>query len=111
MKNYFCLLFILLLCRCHTPDINNKLPAAPGNTWAMLGFEKVDSLNPILLPSSAQSFNCPVSKQIVNWEERNVLNPTAVIKDGKVYLLYRAQDKSGTSRIGPAEWPCVASRR
>lgn len=63
----------------------------------------MDSLNPILKPSPEAQFTDPVTGRIVHWEARNVLNPTAVVKDGKVYLLYRAQDASGTSRIGLAE--------
>lgn len=70
--------------------------------WAMLNFVKVDSLNPILQPSLSQNFNCPISKKTILWEERNVLNPSAVVKDGKVYLIYRAQDKNMTSRLGLA---------
>jgi predicted GH43/DUF377 family glycosyl hydrolase len=42
----------------------------------------------------------------VNWEEKDVFNPAAVVRDGLVHLLYRAQDNvgrpSGTSRIGLA---------
>ncbi|MEY3432108.1 MAG: hypothetical protein RL131_44 [Bacteroidota bacterium] len=70
--------------------------------WQLLGFEKVDSLNPILIPDSNQHYACPVSNTTVNWEERNVLNPTAFQKDGKIYLVYRAQDRNGTSRLGLA---------
>ena len=70
--------------------------------WTLTGFEKADSINPILYPSPGQKFFCPVSKKEVRWEERNVLNPAAVVKDGKVYLLYRAQDNEMTSRIGMA---------
>ena len=33
---------------------------------------------------------------------RNVLNPSAVVKDGKVHLIYRAQDQKMTSRIALA---------
>ena len=36
------------------------------------------------------------------WEEKNVLNPSAIVKDGKVYLIYRAQDSAMTSRLGLA---------
>ena len=71
-------------------------------TWAMLDFEKVDSLNPIMKPDSSQVFDCPISKKSIQWEARNVLNPSAIVKDGKVYLIYRAQDAAGTSRIGVA---------
>lgn len=71
-------------------------------TWAMLDFEKVDSINPIMKPDSSQVFDCPISKKSIQWEARNVLNPSAIVKDGKVYLIYRAQDSAGTSRIGVA---------
>ena len=75
--------------------MNNK-------NWTLEGFVKVDSINPILSPSGSSSFYCPLNKKSVNWEERNVLNPSAIVKDGKVHLFYRAQDKGGTSRIGMA---------
>jgi predicted GH43/DUF377 family glycosyl hydrolase len=45
----------------------------------------------------------------VNWESNDTFNPGAAIKDSKVVLLYRAEDKSGvaigerTSRLGYAE--------
>jgi predicted GH43/DUF377 family glycosyl hydrolase len=71
-------------------------------TWAMLDFEKVDSINPIMKPDSSQVFDCPISKKSIQWEARNVLNPSAIVKDGKIYLIYRAQDSAGTSRIGVA---------
>ena len=71
-------------------------------TWALLDFVKADSINPILNPSSDQIFFCPLNKKEVKWEERNVLNPSAVVKDGKVYMIYRAQDNEMTSRLGLA---------
>ncbi|MEQ1799309.1 MAG: hypothetical protein ABL872_15255, partial [Lacibacter sp.] len=87
---------------CQEQTVKQESTASADNSWAMLNFVKVDSLNPILQPDSTQHFNCPISKQTVNWEERNVLNPSAVVKDGKVYLLYRAQDHDMTSRLGLA---------
>lgn len=71
-------------------------------SWAFPYFTKVDSLNPILTPDQGQEFVDPITNSIAYWEERNVLNPTAVVRDNKVYMLYRAQDQSGTSRIGMA---------
>jgi predicted GH43/DUF377 family glycosyl hydrolase len=78
------------------PDSENT------NNWMFDAFVKVDSINPILKPSNALKFIDPITTSEVNWEERNVLNPTAVVKDDKVYLMYRAQDLNGTSRIGMA---------
>ena len=70
--------------------------------WTLEGFRKVDSANPILTPDTNQVFDCPVTKSAIHWEEKNVLNPTALIQDDKVYLIYRAQDSAGTSRLGMA---------
>jgi len=37
------------------------------------------------------------------WESAGTFNPSVVIRDGKIIMLYRAQDKAGTSRLGYAE--------
>lgn len=70
--------------------------------WQMSGFKKSDSFNPILKPSLEARFLDPVTGKIVGWENKNVLNPTALVLNGLVHLLYRAQDSVGTSRIGLA---------
>ena len=83
---------------------NNEVISVPKTKtdWAFHEFTKVDSINPILNPSSDLTFTDPIMASSSKWEERNVLNPTAVVKDGKVFLMYRAQDLNGTSRIGMA---------
>ena len=88
---------LLLIC---IASCNTKQPTIPVDNWTMQGFKKVDSLNPILTPSGEEKFTCPVTHQPVFWSEKNVLNPAAVVKDSKVYLLYRSQDSAMTSRIG-----------
>ena len=93
-------LMILSWCCINTPQ--DKSETEKARNWAMLDFVKADSINPILEPSSDQIFFCPISKKEVRWEERNVLNPSAIVKDGIVYLIYRAQDKEMTSRLGLA---------
>lgn len=37
---------------------------------------------------------------VVRWEEHATFNPAAVVRDGKVYLLYRAEDATGEQQIG-----------
>ncbi len=75
------------------------------NEWAMLSFEKADSVNPVLVPGKNLFFD-PIWKKKVAWEEKDVFNPAIVVKDNKVFMLYRAQDviglPGGTSRIGLA---------
>jgi len=73
--------------------------------WTLLPFIKLDSVNPILVPGNG-AFTDPILKKKVLWEEKDVFNPAIVKRNGKVYMLYRAQDKTGkpagTSRIGLA---------
>jgi len=79
---------------------------ADSTDWALLSFVKVDSVNPVLQPGSG-TFTDPILKKKVSWEEKDVFNPAIVVKDGKIWMLYRAQDKigkpGGTSRVGLAE--------
>ncbi|MBI1343908.1 MAG: family 43 glycosylhydrolase [Terrimonas sp.] len=85
--------------------------SAPGTTrpnpeWSLTPFEKVDSLNPILLADTNSVFHCPVRNQPIQWEAKDVFNPAAVVRNDTAFLLYRAEDKigkyAGTSRIGIA---------
>lgn len=101
MKYIIISLLALIISGCSGPA---EKASSKGTSyeWALTGFEKADSINPILSPSADQLFVCPVSGKQVRWEERNVLNPTAVVKDGKVWLVYRAQDNEMTSRLGLA---------
>ena len=76
-----------------------------GGNWALLPFTKVDSVNPVLRPDTGV-FTDPVSGRLLRWEIKDVFNPAIVVKEGKVFMLYRAQDSvgkpAGTSRIGLA---------
>jgi len=79
--------------------------AGADSLWALLPFTKVDSVNPVLQPGPASFFD-PLRRGPVRWEEKDVFNPAMVVKKGRLYMLYRAQDKighpAGTSRIGLA---------
>ncbi len=97
MKNIF-ILSLILLAACNFSNIKEESQAV----WSFNEFVKIDSANPILFPDTSYSFDCPVSNKMVKWQSKNVLNPTAFVKDGKVYLLYRAQDSAMTSRLGLA---------
>ncbi len=54
-------------------------------------------------PLNETLFFCPLQQQLLAWEAKDVFNPTAIVKDDKIY---RAEDSegsfAGTSRIGLA---------
>lgn len=82
----------------------NVLPA-----WALGGFVRPEGVNPVIRPNPETKFDCPMRKEPVGWEESDTFNPAAAVKDGKIFVLYRAEDNSATgigkrtSRIGLAE--------
>lgn len=69
--------------------------------WAMLPFNKLDSKNPVMQPGN-NTFFCPVKNMQLAWEAKNVFNPATAVRNDTLFLLYRAQDSAGTSRIGLA---------
>lgn len=76
--------------------------------WVIGPFHRPEGVNPVLTPQPT-SFYCPMRKEQVRWEESDIFNPAATVKDGKIVVLYRAEDNSAqgigkrTSRIGYAE--------
>lgn len=79
-----------------------------GSDWQMGPFVRIDGSNPILVPCAESTFHCPVQNKEIRWEAEHVFNPGVVVKDGKIFLFYRAEDNYGvgcgmhTSRIGVA---------
>jgi predicted GH43/DUF377 family glycosyl hydrolase len=74
--------------------------SAQGREWMFGPFEKPKELNPALTPNPASTFVSPMNDSIVRWEEYATFNPAAVVKDGKIYVLYRAEDGTREARIG-----------
>ena len=95
---------IAFSANAQTAVTDNPLP-----DWAFGGFVRPEGVNPIISPDEASVFNCPMKGQEVKWEFADTFNPAAVVKDGKIYILYRAEDDPNagiggrTSRIGLAE--------
>lgn len=77
--------------------------------WAFGEFVRPEGVNPVITPNPSSTFDCPMRQAPVGWEESDTFNPAAVVKDGKICVLYRAEDNSATgigmrtSRIGLAE--------
>lgn len=98
------LLFLFLFQTVtHAQEIN-KLP-----DWAFGGFVRPTGVNPVISPKENTQFLDPMTNQLISWESNDTFNPAAAVKNGKIIVLYRAEDRSGvgigkrTSRIGYAE--------
>jgi predicted GH43/DUF377 family glycosyl hydrolase len=86
------------------------LSEEPKESWVLGPFLRPPVGNPIIRPKKNHEFNDPLRHAPVHWEALNTFNPGAVVRNGKVYVLYRAEDDTGkmvigghTSRVGLAE--------
>ena len=78
--------------------------------WVIGPFVRPSIGNPVVTPRPESTFTDPVLKAPARWEALHTFNPAAIVRDGKVEVLYRAEDDSGamtigahTSRLGLAE--------
>lgn len=97
-------LFAFFTCLFANAAIGQKTDS---DAWMLPAAVKLDDYNPVLEPDGKAQFFCPIQKKNLRWEEKDVFNPAAVVKDGWVWMLYRAEDMvgkyAGTSRIGLAK--------
>lgn len=97
-------IILLLCCSAGMLAERNTLPK-----WALGGFVRPEGVNPLVSPVDNTQFLCPMTGVKVKWECADTFNPAAVVKDGKVCILYRAEDNPNvgigkrTSRIGYVE--------
>lgn len=93
---YLLFLFVFLGCSHHRSF-----------EWDFQSFYKPKE-NPIIKADSSFTFFCPVNNKLIRWQKADVFNPAAIVKDNKIYLLYRCEDNPAaflggrTSRIGLA---------
>jgi len=98
---------LALICALGPATVFAQQPA-----WLIGGFVKPSGVNPIIAPNGVLTIRSPFNDSLVKWEEYATFNPAAVVRGGRVYVLYRAEDATGdsaighhTSRIGLAESP------
>jgi predicted GH43/DUF377 family glycosyl hydrolase len=91
MKNVFFLFFGLIICG--NLDAQSK-------SWMLGPFERPANAAPIIAPNNNNDFFDPMTRKVVKWESMATFNPAAIVKDGAIHILYRAEEKLGDKEIG-----------
>lgn len=73
---------------------------AQDRTWMFGPFEKPRAANPVISPSPVAQLKSPMTDSVVQWEAYATFNPAAIVRNGKVFMLYRAEDATGATMIG-----------
>lgn len=48
--------------------------------------------NPVIKADSSYMFIDPIKNEKVKWQKADVFNPAAIVKNGKIFVLYRCED-------------------
>ena len=98
----------LLMAAALITSCGEKKQTAEFPDWAWADFQRPEGINPIISPDTTTFFYCPMRQDSIAWEASDTFNPAATVYDGKVVVLYRAEDNSATgigsrtSRLGYA---------
>lgn len=98
----------LLMAAALITSCGEKKQTAEFPDWAWADFQRPEGINPIISPDTTIFFYCPMRQDSIAWEASDTFNPAATVYDGKVVVLYRAEDNSATgigsrtSRLGYA---------
>lgn len=68
--------------------------------WMMGPFERFEDAKPIIQKDSLTTFKDPMTDKEIRWESMATFNPAAIVKDDKIHVLYRAEEKLGEKEIG-----------
>ncbi|MFN4762358.1 glycoside hydrolase family 130 protein [Gillisia sp. Q332] len=68
--------------------------------WMLGPFERFEDAQPIIQKNGETEFKDPMTNRIINWESMATFNPAAIVKDGKIHVFYRAEEKLGEKEIG-----------
>jgi predicted GH43/DUF377 family glycosyl hydrolase len=72
---------------------------ATRSDWELGPFSRVAD-EPVIRPDPSAVFDCPMRKRPVHWMAAHTFNPASVVKDGKMVVLFRAEDDPDEQVIG-----------
>ena len=81
-------------------SIAGAAPRTPKYSWMLQPFNRPPDSHPIIVPQPQALFPDPIRHENVHWEALHTFNPAAVVRNGQVYVLYRAEDTTGAMGIG-----------
>jgi len=74
--------------------------ASAQKAWMLQPFARPENAQPLITARPESTFVDPILGQPVHWEKLHTFNPAAVVRNGRIYVLYRAEDDSGAMQIG-----------
>ncbi len=77
------------------PLTDPTLPTFTASAWT-----RPPNAAPIITPNLSPLFHDDFHTEPVAWEALHTFNPAAIVRNNRVYILYRAEDNTGDMKIG-----------
>jgi beta-1,2-mannosidase len=91
---------LVILCVIACAAQRSPADSLSASAWMLQPFQRPPGSGPVITPQRQAVFLDPIRGQNVHWEALHTFNPAAVVRDGQVFLLYRAEDDTGSMGIG-----------
>lgn len=96
-KKFLNIALLFLVC---TSSIQMAGQEKKEKDWMLGPFQRFTDGKPIISKDTHSTFNDPMTNRVVNWESMATFNPAAIVKDGKINVFYRAEERIGEDGIG-----------
>ena len=74
--------------------------AQTGQSWQLGKFQRLKNAVPVILPNTNLVFDCPMNQRPIKWAALHTFDPAAIVRDGQVCVLHRAEDATGAMETG-----------
>lgn len=85
LKSVIYLISMMTLAGCSGQKQTSAVVEEQNEHWIIGPFVRPEGVNPVISPQPT-TFQCPMRKQLVKWEESDTFNPAATVKDGKIVV-------------------------
>src|SRR6516165_8534514 len=86
--------FLSILC-CALTLAGGSVDA---DSWQLRRFVRPPEASPVITPRKESVFVERTEASAIHWEALNTFKPAAIVRKGKIYVLYRAEDDSGENK-------------
>ncbi|MDT0685923.1 glycoside hydrolase family 130 protein [Autumnicola psychrophila] len=103
---YIAVSFLCVATACNTSPQKEEVTkensevSTTEKQWMIGPFERPENAQPIIQLDTTATFDDPMTGEEVVWQSMATFNPAAIVKDGKINVLYRAEQDRHTDSIG-----------
>lgn len=108
LKSVIYLISMMTLAGCSGQKQASVAVEEQSGQWILGPFVRPEGVNPVISPQPT-TFQCPMRKQPVRWEESDTFNPAATVKTERLW--YSTARKTTRRKASERGHPALAMRK